>query len=157
MGKEKKWKFKGIKDNTPFIEAANAIINIRSNAVNKSILKYLKNNDVENLHEIRIAVRRLRYNMEIFSTCFDKKKFLVAYNLVEHIQDLTGQTRDLDVLLESITKISLDKEINVENRILESIKIQRDMLNNTLKLELFNYLHSKGLKDFKKLLNKNGD
>lgn len=157
MSKRKKWKYKGVNDSTSFSEAGSIILKHRCNAVKISIKRFLEDYSEENLHEIRITLRRLRYNMEVFSSCFEKKKYLIFYNIIENLQDLTGRKRDLDVLLINIKKLSADTDVNIDIKFFKAIEKERDMLNDTLTLQFFKYLHGKELKDFMKLLKKDGD
>lgn len=154
MSKRKKWKFKGIDDNTSFSCAGVIIILNRCETLKKSINLFLDHGTEENLHSVRIAIRRLRYNMEVFSSSFEKKKFTALYNLVEHLQDLTGKKRDLDVLLISIKNLSEINGISIDNKFFETVENQKNMLNDTLQNEFFHYLKSDELNDFAKILNK---
>ncbi len=154
MSKSKKWKFKGINDNTSFAEAGVVILLNRCGSLKKSIKLFLGENSEENLHSVRISIRRLRYNMEIFSSCFENKKFLVLYNMVEHLQDLTGKKRDLDVLIINIKNLSELNDISIAGKFFETVDDLRNMLNDTLKIEFFHYLKSSELNDFVKMLTK---
>ena len=76
-----KWKIKGIVGKLSFGKTALIILDDRITNLIKSIKKFLKNDSAENLHNVRISIRRLRYNMELFYTLFEKKKFLRLYNI----------------------------------------------------------------------------
>ncbi len=56
---------------------------------------------VEELHNMRIAAKRLRYTMEIFQPCFvskdESKEFDRLYNQVKTVQEQIGQIHDRDV------------------------------------------------------------
>jgi hypothetical protein len=54
-------------------------------------------NRVEELHNMRIAAKRLRYTMEIFAPCFGEKAFSKIYNNVKSIQEQIGNIHDADV------------------------------------------------------------
>ena len=77
--------------------------------------KYFKDLSVENLHNVRIALRRVRYSMELFIVCYDKKIFLKFYNKVQLLQDLSGNVRDVDISLENINYLVADNHIKIEN------------------------------------------
>ena len=146
----KKWKINGISTHSSLNEAANIIIKLRLNNVIADIKKYFMENSPENLHRVRISLRRLRYNLESFSICFDAEKYLVFYHAIENIQDLTGELRDLDVLIANIIKyigsITKFKHLKIE------IENKRKNIFENLKLTLMEFLHSKYLKDFKKII-----
>lgn len=52
---------------------------------------------VEELHNMRIAAKRLRYTLEIFAPCFDGKDFEKLYNQAKSIQEQIGEIHDRDV------------------------------------------------------------
>ncbi len=153
MAKQKKWKIKGVKNNKDLAGFAVIVLSQRLNSLLSSIQIFFQDETVENLHEVRISLRRLRYNMEIFDICFDKKKFLSFYKNISVLQDLTGSKRDLDVLEQNINLITPDNKIPIYD--VASIKIneKKKEINQKLKLELLKFIHSKSLKDFTKLLN----
>ena len=113
MGKLKKWEIKGIKKKQSVIKAAKIILRARLNHLIDTINNYFEEQSVENLHQIRIALRRVRYNMELFICCFDRKLHLGLYKKIESLQDHSGFVRDLDVFKENIA--SLTTEGNVSN------------------------------------------
>jgi hypothetical protein len=113
MGKSKKWEIEGIKKKQIVLKAAKIILKSRLDHLIETINNYFEEQSVENLHQVRIALRRVRYNMELFISCFDRKLFLKLYNEVESLQDNSGFVRDLDVFKENIT--SLTTEGNVSN------------------------------------------
>jgi len=152
MAKSKKWEIKGLKEKISFAVSAKIVLKQRLKTLLSSIRIFLKDESVENLHEIRISLRRLRYNMEIFLCCFDKKKFLVFYKKISLLQDLTGNKRDFDVLIENINSLRADKEVKVIDPFLKMIEGKKSILQDELKLKLVEFIHSKELKDFNKML-----
>ena len=74
---------------------------------------YFKELSIENLHSVRIALRRVRYSMELFIVCYDKKIFIKFY-INSMLQDLSGNVRDVDISLENINSLLLDNKINIE-------------------------------------------
>jgi CHAD domain-containing protein len=52
---------------------------------------------VEELHNMRIAAKRLRYTMEIFAPCFPDGSFESLYDNVKKIQEQIGDIHDCDV------------------------------------------------------------
>ncbi|MBV9850720.1 MAG: CHAD domain-containing protein [Armatimonadetes bacterium] len=49
------------------------------------------------LHNMRIAAKRLRYTMEIFAPCFPGREFPKIYDQVKSIQEQIGEIHDADV------------------------------------------------------------
>ncbi len=148
----KKWKIKGLDEKTPLLGASKLILRKRLNNVNVTIKKYFADDSAENLHQVRIALRRFRYNLEVFFSCYEKKKILPFYIVVEHLQDITGGLRDLDVLLININEYIKPEGVNKYNELKEKIELRRTELYDNLKLSLMEFLHSKSLKEFKKLI-----
>ena len=153
MSKAKKWEIDGVKKRQSFCNASKIILNARLNHRIHTIDNYFKDRNVENLHDIRIALRRVRYNMELFIICFDRKIFLRFYKIIENLQDLSGLVRDLDVFKENISSLITEERVKVNRSVLVKVEERRKTLENKLELELMKFLHSKSLKDFNKLLN----
>ncbi len=51
-------------------------------------------NDIENLHEVRIIGKKLRYAMEIFAGCFGSDFKKIHYSAVEEMQEILGRVND---------------------------------------------------------------
>ncbi|MGA7723362.1 MAG: CHAD domain-containing protein [Ignavibacteriaceae bacterium] len=152
MPKKFKWEIKELSAGNSLKESARLILQQRLKTLNSAIKIFFEEETVDNLHQVRIALRRLRYNMEIFISCFNKTKFINFYELVEHLQDLTGSKRDLDVLTDSI-KIICNGEMDSKiNSVLEKIGEKNKELTASLILELMKFTHSRELKEFTKMI-----
>jgi CHAD domain-containing protein len=149
-----KWKIKGLNGKFSFRKTAFIILNERLNNLNSLIKSFLKNETADNLHNVRISLRRLRYNMELFYVLFDKKKFLKLYNMIENLQDKTGYVRDIHIIKQNILLFGQEEEITITNRINARIEEKEKLLNDNLKLELSAFLRSGELKNFMKILKK---
>src|SRR5262249_40090742 len=55
---------------------------------------------VERVHDMRVATRRLRAALEIFEPCFPAKKHRKALKRVKRLADALGERRDADVEIE---------------------------------------------------------
>ncbi|WP_407931493.1 CHAD domain-containing protein, partial [Ignavibacterium album] len=99
MGK-KKWKIEKLRYSKHLLKISNIILQNRFDNLLYYVNEYFKTKDIESLHEVRIALRRVRYNMELFLVCYEKNLFMKLYNKIEKLQDLSGSVRDLDVFLE---------------------------------------------------------
>jgi CHAD domain-containing protein len=53
--------------------------------------------DYAQLHQVRIAGKRLRYAMEVFADCFDPTFRDTLYPRVEHLQEILGRANDSHV------------------------------------------------------------
>jgi CHAD domain-containing protein len=66
---------------------------------------------VSQLHNMRIAAKRLRYTMEIYQPCFSgewAKEFKEVYAIVKSVQEQLGDIHDCDVRAPAITKFLND-------------------------------------------------
>jgi len=153
MSKSKKWEIEDLEDKKSFCEAGKIILKSRIDYLLVSIDNYFKERTIENLHNIRIALRRVRYNMELFISCYERKLFLRFYKKVESLQDLSGLARDLDVFKGNIKSLVEVENVRVNRSVLKKVDEKRLDLENNLEIELMKFLHSKSLKDFYKLLN----
>lgn len=55
--------------------------------------------DIEFVHDMRVASRRLRAAMDNFAECFEKEPFKRYYKQIRTITQTMGTVRDLDVLI----------------------------------------------------------
>jgi len=144
-----KWEIKSLDSDLTFKQAGRKVISKRIKILESVIEKYLKDETPENLHEVRIAIRRLRYNMEIFISCFTRRIFLTFYKVVADLQDITGEIRDNDVLISNLKSQNITNSNNAAAKSIENSNIK---LKNDLIISLKNFLDGKEFKDFIKLL-----
>ncbi|HSD62615.1 MAG TPA: CHAD domain-containing protein [Ignavibacteriaceae bacterium] len=150
---KKKWQIDDLTDELQFNLAAKLILKNRLGAVQEDIKEYFINDSVERLHRLRISLRRLRYSMELFVSCFEKKKFMILYKRVEALQDLSGKVRDFDVMKENMKLLSSGENFKIDKKIMAKIDELRSSSYSELKLALMKYSHSKAVKNFDAMLN----
>ena len=148
-----KWEIEKLKNSKLFKKSANLILRNRIESLLNFTDKYFQDLSVENLHNVRIALRRVRYSMELFIVCYDKKIFLKFYNKVQLLQDLSGNVRDVDISLENINSLIVEKNINIEPNIILMAKEKKISLEEKFRLELMKFTLSKVLRDLLKLIN----
>ena len=56
--------------------------------------------DIEPVHDMRVATRRLRAALEVFEPCFPAKRHRKALKRVKTLADALGERRDRDVAIE---------------------------------------------------------
>ncbi|MFN3693682.1 MAG: CHAD domain-containing protein [Ignavibacterium sp.] len=148
---KKKWKIEKLRYSKNLLKTANIILQDRLDNLLFYIDEYFKTKEIETLHDVRIALRRVRYNMELFFVCYEKKLFMRLYNKIEKLQDLSGSVRDLDVFLENIN--SLKKEnVPVSEELEVKIKEKRNLLQSEFEDELKKFIKSRTLKSFYKII-----
>ena len=152
MSKKRKWEIEALKKNKSLNGIAKTILNNRIDSFLEAVIRYFENNTVENLHDVRISIRRVRYSMELFLICFEKKLFLRFYSRVEKLQDLSGSVRDLDVLLENVKALTDKGAIKSNPDLINQVLNKKSELEESFKYDMMKFLHSKVFKDFTKAL-----
>lgn len=76
----RKWKIQKLKVSKSLKKYSNQILKSRITNLNSFIKKYFKYQTVDSLHKVRIALRSVRYSMELLIICYNKKLFLEFYN-----------------------------------------------------------------------------
>jgi CHAD domain-containing protein len=93
----------------PFGEAAAAIVAARTDAVfacrPKAVLDI---GEIEGVHAMRVATRRLRAALEVFGPCLDRKHRARALAEVKALAAALGERRDRDVQLALLERLAGD-------------------------------------------------
>ncbi|MEA2431576.1 MAG: exopolyphosphatase / guanosine-5-triphosphate,3-diphosphate pyrophosphatase [Thermoleophilaceae bacterium] len=90
-----------------FREAAAMAVEVRAEEVFAHAAGVLDVSDIERVHDMRVATRRLRAVMEIFEAAFPKKQHRELLKDVKALADALGERRDRDVAIDAMTKIGL--------------------------------------------------
>jgi CHAD domain-containing protein len=89
-----------------FREAAARAVETRAGEVFEHSEGVLDTADIERVHDMRVATRRLRAALEVFQACFPKKEYKRALNDVKALADTLGQRRDPDVHVDELERIA---------------------------------------------------
>ena len=89
-----------------FRAAAAATVETRAAEVFEHSESVLDTDDIERVHDMRVATRRLRAAMEIFERCFPKKEFKRALSDVKRLADTLGERRDPDVHIAELERVA---------------------------------------------------
>ena len=81
----------------PYAEAAQRIVAVRAAELAEHSGGVLDTDDIERVHDMRVASRRLRAALEIFEPCFAKRLWKSALNDTKKLADALGERRDRDV------------------------------------------------------------
>ena len=92
----------GLDGEIDFAEAAKRTVEIRSQEVFEHADGVLDTGDIERVHAMRVATRRLRAALEIFAPCFPKKEHKLVLNEVKKLADALGERRDPDVQIANL-------------------------------------------------------
>jgi CHAD domain-containing protein len=82
-----------------FALAGARVVEIRAAEVFGHSRGVLDLDDVERLHDMRVATRRLRAAMEVFRPCFPRKRYRRARKALKALADALGERRDRDVAI----------------------------------------------------------
>ncbi len=149
---KRKWEIESLSPKISFKAAARIALSKRAINLKSYIKKYIKNETPANLHKVRIALRRLRYSMELFLSCFERKEFLIFYKAVSQLQDLTGKIRDTDVLVSSLKSIAVLKDLPAREEMVQRVSSDNLQRREEMNRSLLNFLKSEEFNHFLKIL-----
>jgi putative phosphoesterase len=89
------------------------------NAFENQIGGVVESEDIEYVHRMRVASRRIRATMPLFRTCFPQKKFRKWLKEVKKVTKLLGEARDLDIQIAFIKHYQSENKESAENSIVE--------------------------------------
>lgn len=87
-------------------EAAAKIVEVRAGELREHSRGVLDTGDIEALHDMRVATRRLRAALEVFEPCFPRKAYRQTLREVERLADGLGERRDRDVAIATLDAFS---------------------------------------------------
>jgi CHAD domain-containing protein len=88
----------------PFGAAAARVVSVRADELLEQSEGVLDTSDIERVHDMRVASRRLRAAMEVFEPCFPSKRFRAVLEHVKAIADALGERRDRDVSIVALER-----------------------------------------------------
>jgi CHAD domain-containing protein len=92
----------------PFAEAAARVVEIRSQELMAHSDGVLDTAEIEGVHDMRVATRRLRAALEVFAPCFPRAEHKRVLKEVKAIADALGERRDRDVAVLSLTSFAAE-------------------------------------------------
>ena len=116
-------KAKPITDLTPddaYSEAAAKILEVRGGELFEHADGVLDTGDIERVHDMRVATRRLRAALEIFEPCFPARLHRQALTEVKRLADGLGERRDRDVAIASLSSFN-DQMASPDRRGVDSL------------------------------------
>jgi CHAD domain-containing protein len=90
----------------PFAEAASRIVAVRAQELFDAQEGVLDTQDIERVHAMRVASRRLRAVLEIFAVCFPPDEHRAVLTEVKALADALGTRRDPDVQLDAVARLA---------------------------------------------------
>jgi CHAD domain-containing protein len=89
-----------------YAEAAAAIVGVRAEELADHARGVLDTSDIERVHDMRVATRRLRAALEVFEPCFPRKAHRQALRDVKRLADGLGERRDRDVAIAAMSSFN---------------------------------------------------
>jgi CHAD domain-containing protein len=93
-----------------FAQAAAVTVATRSHELFASAPHVLETSDIEHVHDMRVASRRLRAALEIFAPCFERKEHRRLLREVKRLGAALGARRDPDVQLAQLERLRAQLE-----------------------------------------------
>ncbi len=98
----------GLDEDDPYAEVAATVVAIRSRELFEQSADVLDIGDIERVHDMRVATRRLRAALEVFEPCFEPKRFSIALSEVKALADALGERRDPDVTIAALVEFAAE-------------------------------------------------
>jgi CHAD domain-containing protein len=119
----------------PYARAAARVVRTRADELFAHEEGVLDTSDIERVHDMRVATRRLRAVLEIFEPCFPKADFKTVLRDVKALADALGERRDPDVHIEAMQ--TFEAAVQAANRpgieaLVERLRAQQARGNETL-------------------------
>ena len=108
--------------------------------------------DIEALHDMRVATRRLRASFEVFRKCFEPGILKPYLKGLRSTGRALGKVRDFDVLLDNMK--NYQASLSVEQWEASDVYIQAcELERESARIEMLSYLDSKKFASFKRKFN----
>ena len=98
----------GFVGDEPCAAGAARIVRVRAVEVFAHSEGVLDTGEIDRLHDMRVATRRLRAALEVFEACFPRKRHRKALKRVKALADALGERRDRDVEVEFLAEFAAE-------------------------------------------------
>jgi CHAD domain-containing protein len=133
----------------PFARSGRRLLQERTQKMLEWPEEVLKHEDVEAVHKMRVATRRLRATLDAYQSICDPKSFKKVYRKVTQIADALGAARDTDVMLLNL-HAQLEHVKNEEKAGVEWLVERLQTFREQKQLELESFLQRLDEDDLKK-------
>src|SRR5215217_7980282 len=128
----------------PFRAAAGRTVRVRAREMFDHAEGVLDTGDIERVHDMRVASRRLRAVLEIFAPCFPASEFDGVLRDVKRLADALGERRDPDVHIAALQQFA--KALAPANRpgvayLVDELRERQLRANESLAAELERATH----------------
>ena len=95
----------GLRAEEPYAAAAAKVVAVRARELADHSRNVLDTDDIERVHDMRVASRRLRAALEVFAPCFDRAEHKDLLREVKRLADALGRRRDPDVQIAGLQEL----------------------------------------------------
>ena len=96
----------GLSAEDSYAAAAARIVSVRAQELVDHAAGVLDMGDIERVHDMRVATRRLRAALEVFEPCFPGKRVRTDLREVKQLADALGERRDRDVAIVALDRLA---------------------------------------------------
>lgn len=96
----------GLTTGLPYGEVAARVLEVRTEELIEYSAGVLDMSDIERVHDMRVATRRLRAAIEVFRPCFPKGRAKAVLREVKALADALGERRDRDVAIDALDRFA---------------------------------------------------
>jgi CHAD domain-containing protein len=125
----------------PYALAAARVVRVRAQELFDHAESVLDTSDIERVHDMRVASRRLRAVLEIFEPCFPQGDYKTVLRDVKALADALGERRDPDVHIEDMEAFEAQVQATLRpgiDALVERLRAQQARGNDTLAAALEN-------------------
>jgi CHAD domain-containing protein len=118
-----------------YAEAAARTVATRSDELIEHSAGVLDISDIERLHDMRVASRRLRAALEVFEPCFPGKEYRRALRDVKSLADALGERRDRDVTIKAVRSFGGEMPSADQpgiNALVDRLRLEQESANQEL-------------------------
>lgn len=144
----KKKRLNKINKNSSFKEAAKLLLRLRIDRVKKLLFKYNEDKSTNNLHQLRISFRKLKFSLENFKFISDRAKVAYVMDKIKNIQNLLGEIRDIDVFIGNIDEYNIPLSEQAKVTLLEKMNLERERLELNVSSEIILFNDDKKINSF---------
>lgn len=87
-----------------FVQEARTVLLERLHVLLEWPAEVLKHEDIEAVHKMRVASRRLRAALDAYQACCDPRPFKKVYRTIKKVAHALGEARDTDVMLHHLSE-----------------------------------------------------
>jgi CHAD domain-containing protein len=125
----------GLSCHETYGSAAAKVLLVRTEELSEHRRGVLDTNDIEGVHAMRVATRRLRATLEVFEPCLPGQGYSEALADVKRLADALGERRDRDVMIEALSPFAA--ELPASDRrgldsLVETLRTEQAEANNLL-------------------------